>query len=178
MRHDSFGLVRANPETVSGDPCDDFYAYVCSGWLNRPSFTSTYDEQETRLWSHARSELKRMAPSTTTTSRFAYTARTTTQTSKIPTSKTRTSQDKAMPSSVKAAMLFGECLEASTRYRADALVIFLRDVGLSFVNATENPIELAIKLDLFYNLKARLTSRILRVICQLELTHSGSDDDS
>ncbi|KAH7978392.1 hypothetical protein HPB49_005442 [Dermacentor silvarum] len=140
-------------ETVRGDPCDDFYAYVCSGWLSRPSFTSTYDEQETRLWSHARSGLRRMAPSTTTTSRFVSTARITTQARKLANSKKRTSEDKVMASSVKAAVLFGECLEASTRYRADALVIFLRDVGLTFVNATENPIELAIKLDLFYNLK-------------------------
>ncbi|XP_065303953.1 endothelin-converting enzyme 2-like [Dermacentor albipictus] len=147
-------------ETVSGDPCDDFYAYVCSGWLNRPSFTSTHDEQETRLWSHARSGLKHMAPSTTTTSRFGFTARITTQATKIPASKKPTYLDKATPSSVKAAMLFGECLEASTRHRADALVIFLGDVGLSFVNTTENPVELAIKLDLFYNLKTFFDLRL------------------
>ncbi|KAL1426719.1 hypothetical protein MTO96_003315 [Rhipicephalus appendiculatus] len=140
-------------ETVHGDPCDDFYAYVCSGWLKKPSFTSTHDQQETLLVSGALSGLRRLTPTTTTVSRFRATTTTTKKASTLPLSAKKGTSNKPIPSAVKAAALFGDCLESSMLHRADALVTFLRDVGLSFINASEHPIDLATKLDLFYNLK-------------------------
>ncbi|KAH7979908.1 hypothetical protein HPB49_011902 [Dermacentor silvarum] len=57
-------------------------------------------------------------------------------------------------SSAKAAVLYSRCLEASMEHRADALATFLQDLGLgTFIADVEYPVELAIKLDLYYDLK-------------------------
>ncbi|XP_077497761.1 uncharacterized protein LOC144108388 [Amblyomma americanum] len=133
----------------SGSPCDDFYAFVCSGWLRRPSFASTYDTQAALLAWQARSRLRGMPRRPPTTLPRAGTRTTASQRQELLV----TSNRRPAPSSAKAAALYNECLAASMKHRVDALAVFLRDVGLGFSNHVKRPVELAIKIDLYYNLK-------------------------
>ncbi|KAK8765725.1 hypothetical protein V5799_031666 [Amblyomma americanum] len=72
-----------------------------------------------------------------------------------------TSDHRTTRSSAKAAALYNECLAASMKHRVDALAVFLRDVGLGFSNRVKRPVELAIKIDLYYNLKENVTDKIV-----------------
>ncbi|XP_077497750.1 uncharacterized protein LOC144108375 [Amblyomma americanum] len=134
----------------SGSPCDDFYAFVCSGWLRHPSFVSTHDTQAALLAWQARSRLRGMARRASTTAVPLNSTRTTASQRQelLVTGDHRTTR-----SSAKAAALYNECLAASMKHRVDALAVFLRDVGLGFSNHVKRPVELAIKIDLYYNIK-------------------------
>lgn len=144
-----YAPIRAFNETVGdGDPCDDFYAYVCSGWLQRPSFISADHSQMALLSAHARSVLRSLAKHPT-----APGVPTRPEVSPFPGGVVNSTP--ALSSSVmKAAVLYGECLKASLDYHADALVAFLKDVGLGFAEPVENPVTKALELDLYYNVKA------------------------
>ncbi|XP_037561548.1 uncharacterized protein LOC119440735 [Dermacentor silvarum] len=139
-----------------GSPCDNLYAYVCSGWLQEPAFTTTHDRQMALLTWHARSGLRHIAQRANTTDHVGKRL-------KMPPNQqpsTTNNQQGALgrgqvtSSSAKAAVLYSRCLEASMEHRADALATFLQDLGLgTFIADVEYPVELAIKLDLYYDLK-------------------------
>ncbi|XP_077497533.1 uncharacterized protein LOC144108129 [Amblyomma americanum] len=124
-----------------GNPCDDFYSYVCSGWLHKPSFVSAHHSQMTLLSWRARSKLKNMAHGM--------------KAAGTNTRPTAVHEDTANNSCWKAAALYNECLKATMDHRADALAAFLRDVGLGFSVHVRNPVTLALELDPYYNIKAR-----------------------
>ncbi|XP_049513852.1 uncharacterized protein LOC119431199 [Dermacentor silvarum] len=141
-----------------GSPCDNLYAYVCSGWLQEPSFTSTHDKQMALLTWHARSGLRRIAQRANTTDHVVTGVRGNLQSNQQP--PTTSNQQgpvgigQVTSSSAKAAVLYSRCLAASMEHRADALAAFLQDLGLgTFGDVVEYPVELAIKLDLYYDLK-------------------------
>ncbi|XP_049513851.1 uncharacterized protein LOC119431515 [Dermacentor silvarum] len=141
-----------------GSPCDNLYAYVCSGWLQEPSFTSTHEKQMALLTWHARSGLRRIAQRANTTDHVVTGERGNLQPNQQP--PTTSNQQgpvgvgQVTSSSAKAAVLYSRCLAASLEHRADALAAFLQDLGLgTFGDVVEYPVELAIKLDLYYDLK-------------------------
>ncbi|XP_065303412.2 neprilysin-1-like isoform X3 [Dermacentor albipictus] len=139
--------------TGYGDPCDDFYAYVCSGWLQRPSFVSTDHSQVALLSAHASSLLRSMAKNPVGLGAPA-------RPEVSPLRGGIVSGTAALSSSVmKAAVLYDECLEASMDYRADALAAFLKDVGLGFAERVDHPVTRALELDLYYNVKALFNLR-------------------
>ncbi|KAL1420379.1 hypothetical protein MTO96_024211 [Rhipicephalus appendiculatus] len=135
-------------ETVGDrDPCDDFYAYVCSGWLQQPSFISTHRSQVALLSGHARSTLRYIAQRYTTPGAPA-------RPSGSPARGGAANSKASWSSSVTtAAMLYDECLKASTDHHVDVLVAFLKDAGLGFSEPVMNPLSKALELDLFYNVK-------------------------
>ncbi|XP_050030873.2 uncharacterized protein [Dermacentor andersoni] len=139
--------------TGYGDPCDDFYAYVCSGWLQRPSFVSAGHSQVALLSAHARSLLRSMAKNPVALGAPA-------RPEVSPFRGGVVNGTPALSSSVmKAAVLYDECLKASMDYRADALVAFLKDVGLGFAEGADHPVTRALELDLYYNVKALFNLR-------------------
>nr|XP_054924766.1 uncharacterized protein LOC126527523 [Dermacentor andersoni] len=141
-----------------GSPCDNLYAYVCSGWLQGPSFTSAHDRQMALVTWHARSGLRRIAQRADSTAHVIAGERPSVPPSQHPLTSSNQqgplSHGQVTSSSAKAAVLYRRCLAASMEHRADALVAFLQDLGLgTFDDHVENPVALAIKLDLYYDLK-------------------------
>lgn len=136
-------------ETLWGDPCADFYKYVCSGWLNQSSFTTTHDSQRALLWFRSRSMLRHMSQRVLKASMSTRL----TASAKEVEFHLDLSGSITSPSSDKATMLYNACLAASVMNRADALAEFLTELGIGFFDSVKNPVSLALQLDLFYNLK-------------------------
>ncbi|KAL3227532.1 hypothetical protein MRX96_004229 [Rhipicephalus microplus] len=147
-------------ETVGDhDPCDDFYAYVCSGWLRQPSFISAHRHQMALLSGHARSALHHIAQRSTTpgvlTSAVSAETRASERRQSVSPAREAVANSKASSSSsvTMAATLYDECIKAATDHRVDVLVAFLKDAGLGFSEPVINPLTKALELDLFYNVK-------------------------
>ncbi|KAH6921712.1 hypothetical protein HPB50_004227 [Hyalomma asiaticum] len=158
-------------------PCNNLYAYVCSGWMRAPSFTSSHDKQLELLTRHARSELLRIAQRANDTTLVSDGERPSVPQGQQPPNavdhRGQLGHHQVTSSSAKAALLYSRCLDASVEPRADAVAAFLRDLGIgTFNDYVKYPVELAVKLDFYYDLKASITKQKNLLLLYLEGAHT------